>query len=358
MEQQTVTIAKAGMHASLNARCSVVAAANPVYGQYDRSRRPQENIGLPDSLLSRFDLLFIVLDQIDPTLDRRLSEHVIRSHQYRKAGATMEPEPLNQTASSTSLLSEGSIENDFDGEAQKESIVWQRGGRSFEVSVGDGRAGDLLTKNFLRKYLHFSKSQIRPILSDNAMDSISTAFAGMRAKQTHKNLPVTARSLETVIRLSSAHAKVRLSNTVDEEDVEMAMELMNFVMFHEVGSTDPSGPRDVGLDDSTSRGVRRGREGETSGDDDDDDEFQEKRAKVSALGDRGEQFDNTGSRFMKVQSAISKISQATGLEQIQVSDLEARLNDDSADKPYSSDEVCNVLRELERQNKVCRCMPL
>jgi len=82
MEQQSISISKAGIHCSLNARCSVIAAANPIFGDYDRSLPAAKNIGLPDSLLSRFDLVFAILDEKNPHIDARIAERVIKNHQY------------------------------------------------------------------------------------------------------------------------------------------------------------------------------------------------------------------------------------------------------------------------------------
>ena len=210
MEQQTVTIAKAGIHASLNARCSVLAAANPVYGQYDRRRRIQENIGLPDSLLSRFDLLFVVLDQLDPESDRRISAHVIRGHRYRAgAGETGHDSDYDEDDS-----------DDETGEEANEKVhsVWLRSRHHSSQSEysqvdkqdePDPDLEDVLQHDFLRKYLHFAKTRMKPVLTEEARECIANRYAEMRSRQDERTLPVTARSLETVIRLASAHAKVR-----------------------------------------------------------------------------------------------------------------------------------------------------
>ena len=104
----------------------------------------------------------------------------------------------------------------------------------------------LITPEFLRKYIYFAKNRIQPVLSDTAMELISQAYAEMRSKQTSRTLPVTARSLETIIRLANANAKCRLSQSVDEVDVEAALELMNFVLYHEVGATTDEGEGQTG----------------------------------------------------------------------------------------------------------------
>ena len=255
MEQQTVTIAKAGLHASLNARCSVLAAANPIYGMYDRSKRPQENIGLPDSLLSRFDLVFVVLDQMDPTSDRQIANHVLSSHMYRKPGSDMTPEEPP-----SSFLFADDEEDDGEGKATR---VWQRsstnptssllstrsrssrrklkrgkkrGEEEEEEEEEETKANEVLTKPFLKKYIHYAKQRSNPILTEEANELIAQSFSEMRIKSEGRNLPVTARSLETIIRLSTAHAKARLSKEVEEDDVEIVVELMNYVLYHEVGT--------------------------------------------------------------------------------------------------------------------------
>jgi len=217
MEQQTVTISKAGIHASLNARCSVAAAANPVYGQYDPSRPPMHNIGLPDSLLSRFDLLFVVLDKKEPESDRRISKHVLRQH---SAGAS-----INSTAGSFDEL--GAVESNTGRRATPVFL------KTDQEDAADGEASRLSTA-FIKKYIRFAKVRINPKLTAEAAKRITTLYADLRAKvdgSQGRTLPVTARTLETIIRLSSAHAKAHLRNLVTEEDAEAAMQILNFAIF-------------------------------------------------------------------------------------------------------------------------------
>jgi DNA replication licensing factor MCM3 len=241
MEQQTVTIAKAGIHTSLNARCSVIAAANPIFGQYDSNKDPHKNIALPDSLLSRFDLLFIVTDDVNDTRDRDISEHVLRMHQYRRPG-TEEGAPIREQANQ--MLGVG-VQEDQNAD-QGTTTVYEKynvvlhAGFSFQTTSKRGRKKQdhPVSMAFLKKYIQYAKSRCKPVLTKEASDYIVSAYASLRNDEMKANerrtSPMTARTLETLIRLSTAHAKARLSSRVEEDDAIAAEEILKFALFRVV----------------------------------------------------------------------------------------------------------------------------
>ncbi|XP_044185597.1 DNA replication licensing factor MCM3 [Thunnus albacares] len=232
MEQGRVTIAKAGIHARLNARCSVLAAANPVYGRYDQYKTPMENIGLQDSLLSRFDLLFIVLDQMDPEQDREISDHVLRMHRYR--------DPREQEGAAMTLG--GSVDvlatedPDAVAEEQEELQIYEKHNNLLHGSKR--KKEKIVSKEFMRKYIRIAKA-VTPVLTEEAANHIAEEYSRLRSQEQlgtdiARTSPVTARTLETLIRLSTAHAKARMSKAVELEDSEVAVELVQFAYFKKV----------------------------------------------------------------------------------------------------------------------------
>ncbi|KAF8453963.1 MCM2/3/5 family-domain-containing protein [Terfezia claveryi] len=241
MEQQTVTIAKAGIHTSLNARCSVIAAANPIYGQYDTHKDPHRNIALPDSLLSRFDLLFVVTDDIDSVRDRHISQHVLKMHRYRQPG-TEEGAPVREGQSQ--FLGVGMDEDNAN--SGKPTEVYEKFDPMLHSGIASkgkraGKGGDgprILSISFIKKYIQYAKSRVKPVLTQGASAHIVATYTSLRNDEMEgnqrKTSPMTARTLETLIRLATAHAKCRLSNRVEERDAIVAEEILRFALFKEV----------------------------------------------------------------------------------------------------------------------------
>ena len=342
----------------------MLAAANPVYGQYDKTRRPQENIGLPDSLLSRFDLLFIVLDQMDPENDRRIASHVLRGHRYRKPGTDMEPEPLQAVQDDS---------DDDEEEADKRKIVWQKAhhnsnntytslsnknsnsnsnsnNNNNETEIDD-HATDVLSQDFLRKYIYYAKTK-KPELTEEAREYIANRYAEMRSKQDDKTLPVTARSLETIIRLSSAHAKARLSLSIDLGDCKSAMDVLSFALYHEedvskkkrkrVGDGNGNGNGNNNINDS----VKKTKEVEGEGDEGEGDNMEQDAGEGNGEGkDEGQKREETFNNFKQVLATMfteTKTTENPG--ELEVSDVMDRVGD------IDIDEVEIFLEMLSGQN--------
>ncbi len=187
LEQQTVSIAKAGITATLNARCPVLAAANPKYGRFQDNRSIQEQIDLPATLLSRFDVIYSIRDRPEESRDRFLASRILRSHR--------EGEELAQ--------------------------------RTVPVARGSTppSAGAPLEPELLKKYIAYARKTVRPVLSEEALKALEEYYVKVRKTGEEKSapVPITARQLEALVRLSEAAARARLSPVVALVDAQRAI---------------------------------------------------------------------------------------------------------------------------------------
>ncbi|XP_044149845.1 maternal DNA replication licensing factor mcm3 isoform X2 [Bufo gargarizans] len=367
MEQGRVTIAKAGIQARLNARCSVLAAANPVYGRYDQYRTPMENIGLQDSLLSRFDLLFIVLDQTDADSDREIADHVLRIHRYRTPGeqdgyampfgcsveifATDDPNATDVTDQELQIY-----------EKHDNLLHGPRKNKSKIVSM-----------QFIRKYIHVAKL-IKPTLTQEAADYICQEYAKIRSHDEMNNdrartMPVTARALETMIRLATAHAKVRMSKTIDSQDAETALELVQFAYFKKVLPKEKRVEKDPDLSQETpsQEGIRKRRAEKISDTQDSVDPyaFSQDVSQNESLSQRVRTPKKTSEsqveidtkrslsqkRIKEFKAALLKAFKATRSQSVAVTQLLELINKGNHD-PFELSEVKETLDYMQNDNQV------
>jgi replicative DNA helicase Mcm len=196
MEQQTVSIAKAGIIATLNARASILAAANPKRGRFDSYNPLGEQIDLLPTLLSRFDLIFILTDKPKEAEDKKIAEHILKLHSN-----------------------------------EEDKII------------------PLLETEIIRKYAIYSKKTIQQItLTEEAKNRLLDFYVSIRKKGEEKNtpIPITARQLESLIRLSESRARMRLSDKVMVEDVEDIIQLY-MKSIEEIGKDPETGEIDIDM---------------------------------------------------------------------------------------------------------------
>jgi replicative DNA helicase Mcm len=182
MEQHTVSVAKGGIVATLNARTSILAAANPTLGRYDPYRTVSENISLPVTILSRFDLIFVLRDVPEAVKDAQMTEHILDLH---RRGTVPTEAPIDS--------------------------------------------------ELFRKYVSYAKN-IKPTLTQDALDCLKDFYLRMRSASETEGTPVaiTARQLESLVRISEARARIALRDKVTLEDAESAIEIMK-ISLEQVG---------------------------------------------------------------------------------------------------------------------------
>merc|ERR1712048_974089 len=186
-----ISVSKAGIVATLQARCAVIAVANPVEGRYDSTRTFAQNVNLSDPILSRFDVLCVIRDEADQLQDERLADHVVCSH------IRSHPEA-----------------------SQREKAVKPKK----EQKTSDIK---LIDQDLLKKYVIYARQRIKPQVSDIDKDKLANFYKDIRAEAFRSGgAPMTARHIESIIRLAEASARIELRQHVNSKDLDFAISIM------------------------------------------------------------------------------------------------------------------------------------
>jgi replicative DNA helicase Mcm len=200
MEQQTVSVAKAGITATLQSRCALLGAANPKYGRFDEHKTIADQIDLPPTLLTRFDAIFPMTDRPNAKEDQKVARHILRVHRR--------------------------------GEVRKYESIGDVKGSDGAAILEDGeQIVPVIERELLRKFVAFSK-QVIPVLSDEAMAALEEFYVRIRSlgEGERSSVPITARQLEALVRLSEASARARLSPIVTAADAARSIGIVEYFL--------------------------------------------------------------------------------------------------------------------------------
>ena len=208
MEQQSISISKAGIVASLQARCAVIAAANPIGGRYDISMTFSQNVDLTEPIISRFDIICIVKDQVDPFADEQLAKFVVRSHIKHHPSVTQEE--INR-------INEMSLNEAFEQAENEENRNEQEINADIEA----------IPQDLLKKYIMYARDSIHPKLTRVDSEKITKLYSELRRESyLTGSIPVTMRHVESIIRCAEANARMHLRDTVVDQDINTAIQVV------------------------------------------------------------------------------------------------------------------------------------
>lgn len=224
MEQQSVSVAKAGVLCALPARTCILAAANPSGGHYNKAKTVSENLKVWPTLLSRFDLVFILLDRADKHLDDLLTAHIGALHSKNRLSASK----LTQTQ----LTQFGLKQNDSVNNAASSAPLIER------LRLGNSHNFTPIPHNILQKYIGYAKKFCFPILTREAAAELKKFYLELRkTRQGIDSIPVTTRQLEALIRLTQARARVELAAQATRQHALDVLAIFRYTMV-DVLSTD------------------------------------------------------------------------------------------------------------------------